>query len=329
MPSDDYYFENHLALLAKEFESSKDIALAFTEAKSEIKDSMSYDVKKKTNGIFNQYSLQLVQTAHKKTSDRWITRAEWVSDDLFDLFWQKLIDKGKITSITTETCFWTSHPHQHHKLLCEHYGGGLNVYRQYYNIQEPIKIKVSRDKFIDEEKLYKNFQIPKVPHVEENSLKILIVGELAYNPERIFAFEEHGHKLYGLWIKRPTFSFSTVGHLPFGNTIDVPYDNWEEKVKEIKPDIIYATLNYGAVPLAYEVLRKVPEIPFVWHFKEGPFLCMQKGTWSELIELYNSADGKIYLNPEIKRWYEQFIPETGLSFILDGYLPKSNYFQSS
>jgi hypothetical protein len=138
--------------------------------------------------------------------------------------------------------------------------------------------------------------------------------------------EEHGHKLYGLWMNRPTFSSATVGPLPFGNVMDIPYSNWEEKVGEIQPDIIYATLNFGAVPLAHEVLMRNTGIPFIWHFKEGPFLCLREGTWDKMMELYHKADGKIYLNQEVKRWYEEFIPESGLSFILDGDLPKVNYF---
>ena len=326
LPSDDCYYENHLELLKNEFEKSEEVVLVYATAGSEIKDSISYDVKPTTNGLFNNYSLQLVQTAHKKTTDRWTTRQEWVTDDLFDLFWHKLTNKGKFASIKEETCYWTSHPHQHHRLVSENFGGGLNIYRQYYQVKEPIKLKVSQEKFIDEERLYKDFQSLKPSSPAEKPLKILIAGELAYNPERILALEEQGHQLYGLWMNRPTFSFSTVGPLPFGNVTDIPYSHWEEKIREIQPDIIYATLNFGAIPLAYEVLKKKPEIPFIWHFKEGPSLCLKNGMWEQLIELYHQADGKIYLNPEIKCWYEQFIPHTGLSFIMDGDLPKINSF---
>lgn len=326
LPSDDYYFSNHLELIKNKFEESEDFILVYTTAKSAIKDSLTYDVKTTTNGLFDNYSLQLIQTSHKKTSDRWETRSSWVSDDLFDLFWNKLIDKGIFTSIKSESCYWTSHLHQHHKLINESYRGGLNIYRQYYQVKEPIKIKVSQSKFIDEEVLYKDFQTVKKPPLKENPLKILLVGELAYNPERIFAFEERGHILYGLWMDKPTFSFSTVGPLAFGNVTDIPYDNWEQKIKEIKPDIIYSILNFGAIPLAYEILTKKNEIPFIWHFKESPFVCLQNGTWEKLIELYHKADGKIYLNSETKEWYEQFIPKTGYSYILDGDLPKIDYF---
>ncbi|NDV57151.1 glycosyltransferase family A protein [Bacteroides sp. 519] len=326
LPSDDFYYNNHLAVLYDTLEKSPECILAFSKARSEINDSMVAEYRSALNGVFNKHSLQLVQVVHKKTTDRWITRDEWVSDNYFDLFWHKLSDKGMFVYANEETSGWTIHANQYHQLVNEDYGGGLNIYRQYYNIQDPIKLKVSKHKFIDEVELYKNYTTKESKVTSEPSLKILIVGELAYNPERIFAFEEQGHKLFGLWMRKPTYSFSTVGHLPFGNITDIPYHDWEAKVKEIKPDIIYATLNYGAVPLAYEVHQKMPGIPFVWHFKESPSVCRKNGTWEKLINLYTHADGKIYLNPELKLWYEQFIPQKGLSFIMDGDMPKADCF---
>lgn len=96
----------------------------------------------------------------------------------------------------------------------------------------------------------------------------------------------------------------------------------------MKPDIIYGLLNFGAVPLAYDVLKAFPDIPFVWHFKEGPSVCLRNGMWNRLIYLYTHATGKIFLNEAIKLWFEQFLPPNhGLSFIMDGDLPKKDYFK--
>lgn len=324
LPSDDYYYENHLAVLNNAFEQAKDTILLYTKATSKVIDSIMYSVRKEINGLFNGLSLQLIQAAHRKTADRWVERREWVTEDLFKMFWYKLIDKGVFSFIPEETCCWSIHPHQRHRLVSEKFVGGLNIFRQYYNIQEPIKLKVSSTKFINEEEMYKDYRISC--RKSSKPLKILLVGELAYNPERIYALEELGHQLYGLWMRHPTFTFSTVGPLPFGHVTDISCENWEEEIKELQPDIIYGLLNFGAVPLAYEVLKKNPEIPFVWHFKEGPSICQEKGLWEQLMYLYYHADGKIYINEEIKTWYEQFIPRRGLSFILDGDLPKANYF---
>ncbi len=328
LPSDDFYYENHLEEMKKAFETSADVVLVFSGVRYENNDSMfrfRYQ-KIKTKTIRQGYCLQLVQAAHKKTTDRWVERSEWVSEDLFKMFWNQLTGKGIFYPTRSITCHWTSHLHQRHKIMAEKYGfGGINYYRSYYRVKEPIKIKVNRLKYIDEEQLYAYCRKAIPP--AKDSLKILLVGELAYNPERIYAFEEQGHQLYGLWIKQPRYTFSTVGSLPFGHVEDIPYDgNWKQKVKKIKPDIIYALLNECAIPLAYEVMRGVPEIPFVWHFKEGPSVSMNNGTWEQLVELYSRADGKIYLNPDVKNWYGQFIHDAGLSHILDGDLPKGNYF---
>lgn len=324
LPSDDFYFENHLETLKNKFEELPDVFLVFSGMRYDTSDTVFFTKDKETTGVRKGYCLQLIQVAHRKTTDRWLERNEWVTENLFLMLWRKLLDKGVFTSTRQITCHWTNHPHQRHKILGEGYGGGLNLYRSHYQIEEPVKIKVSRYKFINEGRLYELFR-GKIS-VIKNPLKILIVGELSYNPERIYALEQAGHRLYGLWISRPTYSFSTVGPLPFGHVEDVPYDQWEKKIKVIKPDIIYALLNFGAVPLAYEVLKKCPDIPFVWHFKEGPSLCLKQGIWKELLYLYTHADGKIYLNSTVRKWFEQFIPRTGLSYLLDGDLPKKDYF---
>ena len=327
LPSDDFYYQEHLETLHDKLSQSADTVLAFTGVRYENKDSFTNVMKMETTGIKQMSCLQLVQVAHKKTQDRWVERDEWVTDDLFHMFWKKLTDKGIFVATNHISCFWTNHPLQRHKIISEDYtGGGLNYYRSYFRVKTPVRMWVANTKFIDEEKMYASFR-KKTPK-SRNGLKILLVGELAYNPERIYAFEEQGHTLYGLWSTNPGFGFATVGPLPFGNVTDIPYENWKERVKQIKPDIIYALLNLYTIPFAHEVLKGGAGIPFVWHFKEGPHVSIRYGNWEKLIDLYALADGKIYLNMETKRWYEQFIPSQGLSFILDGDLPKVDYFTS-
>ena len=326
LPSDDYYYDCHLNCIKNAFEKSEDIFLVRTTASSKVRDSFLKEEKTITNGLFDRYCLQLVQTSHRKTSERWRTRDEWVTNDYFDLFWRNLVDKGEFVMIEDTTCYWTNHPQQYHKLVSETYKGGLNIYRQYYNIKQPIKMKVSSLKFIDEEKQYNSFLIHRTISHSDSPLKILILGELGYNGERILAFEERGHKLYGLWTKRPEFSFSGVGPMPFGNITDINYEKWASEIKEIKPDIIYATQSSEVVPLAYAVHKQFPDIPFILHIKEGPFKSIRSGTWSKLIELLNNSDGAVFINQEIKSWYEQFMPEKKSYIIVDGDMPKIDCF---
>jgi len=324
LPSDDFYYPEHLETLSEVFSQSPEIVLVYSGIRYENKDSFSKIEDQETTGIRKFFGLQLVQTAHKKTEDRWVERSKWVSDDLFHTFWKKLTDKGIFAATRKVTCFWTNHPLQRSRIISEDYSGGLNKYRAYYQVKTPIKMWVANTKFIDEGKIYAPFR-KKLPK-SADGLKILLVGELAYNPERIYALEEQGHTLFGLWTTKPGFSFATVGPLPFGNVKDINYENWKEEVQKIKPDIIYALLNLDAIPFAHEIMKGNSEIPFVWHFKEGPHISIRHGHWEKLIELYAKADGKIYLNQETKCWYEQFIPQSGLSFILDGDLPKADYF---
>lgn len=328
LPSDDFYYSNHLELIMKQFKNNKNVVLVTTGVKCEIKDSLVCQERLIVNGMPAKLWNQLVQTAHKKNEERWVERCDWVSEDLYKSFWNKLTTRGSFVHCNTITCQWTIHPYQRYKIISEEYGGNINRYRSYYNVKTPIKIRVSEHKFIDEEQQYAQFRIKaEYKNNKNKALKILLVGDLSYNPERILALEEAGHKLYGLWTPSPMYSFSNVGPLPFGNVTDLKYDNWEEEVRRVRPDIIYGLLNSCSVPFAHEVLMKFRDIPFVWHFKEGPFLCLAKGTWKQLIELYTLADGVIFLNNELKTWYEQYIPKRQLFMILDGDLPKKEYFK--
>lgn len=325
LPSDDILYSNHLEELYNTLINDNETILAYSGIKHSYKDTAFGSNLNYINGKVNTSSLQLVQVIHKKTDARWIERDSLVTDELGTMFWNKFLLNGEAVSTNKVTAEWVAHPGQRHRIINEALGGGINTYRQYYNVQKPLKFKSSFGSYTDEPTLYKNFRA-KFNSPDGATLKILFVGELAYNPERVYAFEERGHKLYGLWIKSPGF-FNAVGHLPFGNVEDISGDNWVERIKEIKPDVIYALLNHHAVPLAHSVLKTNLGIPFIWHFKEGPFFCRNKGTWNELMDLYTLSDGQIYTNPESKEWFSQFLnTNETCNYILDGDLPKKDWF---
>ena len=329
LPSDDYFFANHLESIAQKFVEDEDVTLVFTGMQYDTSDSLFHISDTKSDGQRKGYCLQLVQTAHKKTADRWLERSEWTNEDLFAMFWWKLTDKGLFTMTEQVTAFWTQHPWQRHRLVSEKYGGGLNKMRQYYHIKTPIRLRVSKEKFFDEETIYADFRKPC--KLCERPLKIVLVGELAYNPERIYALEEAGHKLYGLWMPRPNLSFCNVGPLPFGHVEDINPASWQEEIRRINPDIMYGLLNDGAVGWAYEVMRAFPCIPFAWHLKEGPQLSIRSGNFPKLIYLYTHAAVKVYLNETVREWFHIFMPPSaiGLELLLDGDLPKREYFKDA
>ncbi len=328
LPSDDFYYPDHLLELSKILADTS-IVLAYSGIRYDEENSVYTLNYKNCEGAIPGNPLQLVQVAHKKTEDRWIERYECVSPDLFYLFWRKLSGRGVFQGTGKITCEWTNHPYQHHKICSEKLGGGLNIYRKYYNVNSPIVFRASRYKTIDENLYGKYYENDVCKLKKQTGLKILLVGELAYHAERVYELERDGHILYGLW-SNPRYGYSTIGPLPFGNVINLSQDNWKEEIREIQPDIIYALLSTGAIELSHEVMEWNTDIPFVWHFKEGPHEAMKAGLWSKLIELYSHSDGNIFINKENKLWIDQFIPNQDKPFLLmDGDMPLVDSFKDN
>lgn len=332
LPSDDFYDENHLESLKQTFDKDDTIVLVYSGIRYKDSDSLLYNKDTRTHTCRKDYCLQLVQTAHKKTKDRWTERENLITENLFIMFWNKLICKGKFMPTQQITAQWVNHPFQRHKICSETYGGSINWYRSHYKVDIPLKIRMSKYKTIDELELYDSLK-STIKRNTESSLKILIIGCLLYNPERIQALEEQGCTLYGFWIPKPIYSFETVGKFAFGNIIDIPNDDeWIENIKKIKPDIIYGVASYTTLPFVYESIKTLKragvDSPFVWHFKEGPHACIYSGMWDSLCELYLLSDGNIYLNPLFKHWLDLYLPLDKEFMISDLDMPKINYFKN-
>ena len=321
LPSDDVYYANHLASLVASLDDQAQAILAYS--------GVRYNYNRLASGQIPLagYNLQMVQVMHRRVVDGWLEREELVTDDLERMFWSRLRSQGDFIGTGQITCEWVAHPHQLHKLLQEPIGG-INPYRQHFNVQHPLRFHTTQGNFIDEVEHYRRFRERPDTPLAANGLKILLVGELAYNSERVLALEERGHELYGLWMPDP-YWYNTVGPLPFGHVEDLPRHDWQAAIRRIRPDVIYALLNWQAVPFVLEVLNACRDIPFVWHFKEGPFICLEHGIWSELVQIHRRADGQIFSSAEMRDWYETAIPGVTCSsptYVLDGDLPKRDWF---
>jgi hypothetical protein len=331
LPSDDVYYRDHLASLAAALDAHKEAILAYAGVWHEHRVPGKGVLSSKTScEQMDGHALQLVQVMHRRTNERWVEREELVTDDLERMFWHKLRNSGTFVSTNHISCQWVDHPDQWHKVIQEP-AGGINPYRSRYHVRQPLHFHATTGHRINEVEHYRRFREREDTPPAPDGLKILLVGELAFNPERVLALEERGHRLFGLWTSAVHW-FNTVGPLPFGHVEDLPRVGWPEAIKRLKPDIIYALLNWNTVPFAHEVLISCPDIPFVWHFKEGPFDCIANGTWSQLIDLYTHSDGQIYLNAEIRDWFSAVSPsivDDGSSLVLDGDLPKSDWFSSN
>lgn len=278
LPSDDYFFKDHLLLHKREYDAGGDLLLTFSKATSKIEDSfMQYNhidaARTELGNLFDGFPMQLVQTVHRKVLADWETDNDLCSKDYYKMYWSKLVEFGRFKQIDALSCCWSIH----------------------------------------------SVQKPDLQEKTSSRMKILLVGELSHNANRILALKEAGCELFALWTDTPLWG--AVG--PITGITDISLRNWKSEIRRIKPDIIYGLLNYMAVPLAHEVLMTIRDIPFVWHFKEGPFVCQHRGLWEKLIDLYIFSDGQIFINEECQEWYQQYIPRRleDTSLILDGDLP--------
>ncbi|WP_210502890.1 glycosyltransferase family 2 protein [Nocardioides xinjiangensis] len=314
LPADDVVHAHHLESLLATLARHPEAALAVAGVRHE------HGV---APGRIEGEPLQLVQVMHRRTDERWLERSELTTDDLGRMLWDRLLAGTDPVETGQVTCSWVAHPGQRHRAMREPWGG-LNVYRSRYAVQEPLRFHSSVGHLHDEVAHYRQLrERPATPRAADG-LRILLVGELAHNPERILALHERGHELYGLWTGTPVW-FNTVGPVPFGHVTEVPREGWQAAVRELQPDVVYALLNWQAVPFAHEVLAADLGIPFVWHFKEGPFFSREHGHWDRLVDLHVRSDGVVYSSPELRDWFAVTVPATARRrrMVLDGDLPRA------
>lgn len=314
LPSDDTYLPDHLAELADLLDQHPEAVAAVAPLVSDPVSELAA-------------CPQLVQVMHRATHLRWLTDDELVTDDLDLLLWARLRAVGPFADADVPSCTWTEHPDQRSRHIRESTGGGLNPFRSRYQVPHPLRFQSSEGELVDEVALFERFRGKRPGQADGSGLRILLVGELAYNPEQVLAFEERGHQLLGLWTPDPSF-FNTVGPLPFGSCIDLPRTGWRDEVTRLRPDVIYALLNWRAIPFAHEVLTADLGIPFVWHFKEGQWFSMAAGTWPQLVDLCTRADATVFSSAEQLDWFHITLPgrlDPGRCLVIDGDLPKRDW----
>jgi hypothetical protein len=312
LPADDLLHRGHLAALVAAL--GDDDVLAVT--------GVRHHERQEALGAIEGEPLQLVQVLHRRTGDRWLERGELTTDDLGRMLWDRLRARGPVAVTGRVTCEWVDHPAQRHKVMREP-TGGLNAYRSRYRVREPLRFHSTVGSPHDEVEHYRaDRERPATPRAPDG-LRVLLVGELAHNPERVLALERRGHELHGLWTDIPVW-FNAVGPLPFGHVADVPREGWREAVRELRPDVVYALLNWEAVPIAHEVLTAGLDVPVVWHIKEGPTFSRVRGHWPQLAELHTRADGLVYSSAELRDWFGAMLPVSARrpSMVLDGDLPR-------
>ena len=264
--------------------------------------------------------LQLVQVAHRRTADRWTERPRLESDDLGVLMWNRLRRRGPFVVTARPSCTWTAHPAQRHRAIRESCDGGLNAFRARYPVRGPLRLHSSETGLVDEVDRYAG--LPPVDGPADG-LRIVLAGELAYNPDRVLALRERGHRLFGLWIRDP-LGFNTVGPLPFGGVEDLDPAEPRAELRRVGADVVYALLNWRAVPLAHALLDC--GVPVVWHFKEAPQRSIARGEWPLLAELHERAAAAVYATELERDWFEAALPghrDPERTLVVDGDLPRA------
>ncbi|SDD54152.1 Glycosyl transferase family 2 [Geodermatophilus telluris] len=265
---------------------------------------------------------QLVQVAHRRTADRWTERAELETDDLDRLMWARVAARGTTADTGRVTCTWTRHPGQRSRAIRPSSDGGLNVFRSRYRVAGPLRFASTDGGEVDEVARYARFR-DRTYEVADDGLSVLIAGELAFNPERVLALAERGHRLSGLWTT-DGLGDSTVGPLPFGHVADLDRDRWQDAVRDLDPDVVWAQLNWRAVPLAHRLRSAFPDLPFVWHFKEAPQRSVVRGEWPLLADLVCGADAVLLATEEERDWFALALSgrvDPARLGVLDGDLP--------
>ena len=350
LPSDDVWYPDHLQSLVAVLGEQPEVYLAYGGVRwgeqqwvptLQGSDAVGREAELLRNpppagkgaALTNGNLFALVQVLHRRTLEaqvQWTERSERESDTLETDFWRDLIDHGATVAYAgTITCEWVDHPDQRHKLIAGP-DGGLARYRNYYGCRrnEWLNWQPSLGQCVDEWARFGRFAIPReLP--ADGGLKILLVGELGFNPERIVAFEERGHKLYGLWIPDP-MTWDAAGAFPYGNIDDIPYDDaWISRVRTIQPDVIYALLNWQALRLIGTVVDAGLDIPIVFHFKEGPNLCHSLGLWPTLLRIVERSDANVFLASEMVEWFQLAMHgalDMEWTLVVDGDLPKLDWF---
>ncbi len=320
LPADDVWYAGHLAALLRVLEDPAVVLAA---------SGVRHHGDRHALGAPPGHPLQLVQVAHRGTAARWTERAELEADDLGLLMWDRLAGDAARAATGEVTCEWTDHPRQRHKAIRESFDGGLNVFRRRYGVEQPLRLRSSDRGLVDEVARYARFRDRSYPPAPPagDGLDVLLVGELSFNPERVLALAERGHRLHGLWTD-DGLGDSTVGPLPFGHVRDLPRTGWSDAVRALRPDVVYALLNWRAVPFAHAVRRAHPEVPFVWHFKESPQLSVRRGEWPQLAELVAGSDACLVATEEERAWFLQALPgrlDPERIGVLDGDLPSREW----
>jgi hypothetical protein len=153
-------------------------------------------------------------------------------------------------------------------------------------------------------------------------MRILLVGALAWNPERILALSDRGHELYGLWTRSMAWE---QGPYPFarGRIRDVPLAEGVDLVRRSGVDLVYSL--FMAYPPSLWDRRRGLDLPGHWDALRALVRAREPGRpgvpivrhWGSDIATYDpdvvaALDGHLFCNREMHEFLTAPVRAGGL-----------------
>lgn len=285
--------------------------------------------------------LKLSQVTLRRTLESevlWTTREQYVSDQLEGEYWKQLLSVGAIFSYSgVISSFWTTHPDQRHRIIAEatrpgssilaESGRGLSAYRSFYGVPADKHLNwcPSTGPVRKESEYFRGLNLNRSSPNPSTVSRILLVGELGFNPERLLAFTRSGIKIKGLWASNLE-TWDTASTVPLIDCPQLDSRSWVNELNEFNPDVIYALLNFQAIPLIHEVVMAGLRKPLVFHFKESPQEAIRYGLWSKLVDILNRSSAVVFISAQLRDWMLDALPELTNKpiLIMDGDMPLSD-----
>lgn len=96
---------NTFSILLAAFDEHPEFFLVYSGMRYENNDSLFRSPDLETATTRRGYSLQLVQVMHRRTAQRWVTRSEYVTEDIWQMFWERISEEGVFGMTGKMTCF--------------------------------------------------------------------------------------------------------------------------------------------------------------------------------------------------------------------------------
>ena len=84
LPSDDYYFENHLESIKGFYLQSDKSSFVYSGIQYDMCDTLHTTQDYECLRVRSGHCIQLVQASHKKSQQRWLERNEYLTEDLYN-----------------------------------------------------------------------------------------------------------------------------------------------------------------------------------------------------------------------------------------------------